>query len=233
MIALISGLLYAVVNVILPHATVLHARERAEEIGGLVISATRISALLLILTGIPIFLYAGPIIRLWIGSRYVAGGTAVLGILIVANMIRLVGAPYAVVMIAAGQHRYIKVSPLAEGISNFIASVILGFFYGAVGVALGTLLGSVVSIASHLGYSMPRTNPAIRFSRRKFVVNGVLVPMLCTSPLLLAAFATWRGIELSPLAVIVAVLLSAAGAGLLVLRTHRNRETAYTVPAPC
>jgi O-antigen/teichoic acid export membrane protein len=233
MIALISGLLYAIVNVILPHAAVLHAREKAEEIGGLVISATRISVLLLILTGIPIFLYAGPIIRLWIGSRYVASGTAILAVLIIANMIRLVGAPYAVVMIAAGQHRYIKVSPLAEGISNFAASVVLGFFYGAVGVALGTLLGSVVSIASHLGYSMPRTNSAIRFSRRKFVVSGVLVPMLWTSPLLLAAFAAWRGIELAPLTVIVAVLLSVTGAGLLVLRAHRKRETSYTVPAPC
>jgi O-antigen/teichoic acid export membrane protein len=231
LIALISGLLYAIVNVILPHAAILHAREKAEEVGKLVISATRISVLLLVLSGIPIFLYAAPIIRLWIGPGYVASGTVLLAILVVANMIRLVGAPYAIVMIAAGQHRYLKVSPLAEGVSNFVLSVILGFFYGAVGVALGTLLGSIISVASHLGYSMPRTNVAIRFSRRKFVVSGVLVPLLCTWPLLLAAVAASRGIELPPLAIILAALLSAMGAGLLILRTQRAGRAVFSAPA--
>ncbi len=76
--------------------------------GRLVVSSTRLSALLLILTGIPMFLYAGPIIHLWIGQRYVAGGAPLLAILIVANIIRLIGMPYAVIMVAAGSKTTLK-----------------------------------------------------------------------------------------------------------------------------
>ena len=225
MIAFISGLLYAIVNVILPHAAVLHAREQASKIGKLVISSTRLSVLLLVLTGIPIFIYAGPIIRLWIGQRYVAGGAPLLAILVVANIIRLIGAPYSLVMVAAGQQSYIKVSPLTEGISNFVASVVLGVLFGAIGVALGTLLGAVVSIASHLWYSMPRTNAAINFSRRKFVVSGVLSPLLWTSPLLAAAVVSWQGIRIPSFVFASAVLLSAAASGLLLLHGLRTAQS--------
>jgi O-antigen/teichoic acid export membrane protein len=219
MIALISGLLYSIINVIMPHSAALHAGQKAQALGRLVISSTRISVLLLILTGIPILVYAGPILRLWIGQRYVASGTPILGILIIANIIRLVGAPYTIVLIAAGQQRYIKVTPLAEGISNFIASIILGYLFGAIGVAFGTLFGSFVSISAHLWYSMVHTKIAIAFSRREFILSGVLFPMLCTSPLLVIAAASLRGIEVRPFVVTLAMALSVLGAILLILRT--------------
>ncbi len=224
MIALISGLLYAIVNVILPHAAVLHARGQAGHIGRVVISSTRLSVLLLVMTGIPIFIYAGPIIRLWIGDRYVASGAPVLAILVVANIIRLIGAPYSLVMVAAGQQNYLKISPLTEGISNFVASVILGALFGAIGVALGTLLGSLVSIASHFWYSMPRTNAAITLSRRRFVISGVLLPMLWTSPLLVAAALSWEGIRISTVAFALVALLSLTGSGVLLLQGQRAAE---------
>jgi O-antigen/teichoic acid export membrane protein len=220
MITFISGLLYAIVNVVMPHAATLHARENAAEMGRLVISFTRFGVLLLVLTGIPMFIYAGPIIHLWIGQRYVASGAPLLAILIVANIIRLIAAPYAVIMIAAGQQNYVKVSPLSEGVSNLIASVVLGSLFGSIGVALGTLLGSIVGIASHLFYSMPRTNPVINFSRREFVVSGVLSPLLWTAPLLVAAAASLRGIEVRPFVFASSVLLSLIGAGLLTFRTQ-------------
>ena len=139
-----------------------------------------------------------------------------------ANVIRLIGAPYALVMVAAGQHRYVKVSPLSEGIANFIASIALGYVFGAVGVAWGTLVGSVVGVASHLMYSMPRTHPVIKFSRVHLVVTGVLWPLLCTSPLVGFAVAAWRGVKLSVIELIAAVLLSNAAAGLLVLRSKHS-----------
>jgi len=221
MIVLITGLLYAVINVILPHAATLHAREQAGEMGRLLITATRMSVLLLMLTGMPMLIYARPILHLWIGQRYAASGAPILAVLIVANIIRLIGAPYSVVLIAAGQQNYIKVSPLSEGISNFLASVVLGLHYGAIGVALGTLVGSVVSIGSHLWYSMPRTRLAIDFSRRQFVFSGVLLPLLCTSPLLAAGAATLLGASIRPLLGVSATLLSLLAAGVLALRTRQ------------
>jgi O-antigen/teichoic acid export membrane protein len=178
MTTLMSGLLFAIINVMMPHAATLHAGEKADAMGRLVITSTRISVLLLVLTGVPMFIY-----------------------------------------VAAGQQNYIKVSPLSEGVSNFIASIVLGSLFGGIGVALGTLFGSIVSVASHLWYSMPRTKPVINFSRRDFVASGVLCPLLWTCPLLATALASWRGIEIRPFIFATVLLVSAmGGAGLLLFR---------------
>jgi len=215
MIVLIAGLLGAIINVILPHSAALHARQKSDALGKLVISSTRLGVLLLILTGIPILIYAGPILRLWIGPQYVPAGAPVLAILVIANIIRLVGLPYSVILVAAGQQRYIMISPLAEGFSNLVASVVLGMLFGGIGVALGTLFGSFVSIAAHLWYSMPRTKAAIGFCRRDFLKSGLLFPALCTSPLLAVAFASLRGLDVGAPVVALAMTLSIVAAVLL------------------
>jgi O-antigen/teichoic acid export membrane protein len=225
MITLISGLLYAIVNVLMPHAAKLHAAERPRELGALAIRATQLSVLFLVLSDIPILLYAGPIMRAWIGQRYVATGTPLLQILIVANIIRLISAPYSVILVAAGQQGYVKISPLAEGISNFAASVALAFFLGGLGVALGTLLGSFVSIGSHLFYSMLRTKPAIDFSRRDLLVTGILYPLLATSPLLAASIASLCGLSEDLFTQTAALFLSIACSAFLYLHNRVDFKT--------
>jgi len=222
MVVLIAGLGSAVVNVILPHSAALHAGQKAAALGKLVVGTTRISLLLLILSGTPIVLYAGAILRLWIGERYVATGTPLLMILIVANIIRLIGLPYAIVLVATDQQRFIKIPPLAEGVTNFAASIALGLRFGALGVALGTLVGAFVSIGSHLWYSMSRTKVAIDLSRREFVLSGVLMPLLCTSPLLALAVSSGFGVPMKPFLVAAALTLSLTAAVLLALRTRRD-----------
>jgi O-antigen/teichoic acid export membrane protein len=192
-IMFLSGGLSAVLNVMMPHAAALHAREEPEVLGRLVINATRVAVVLLLLSGIPLLMYAGPLLKVWIGQRFGAAGQPILTTLLLANVIRLLGLPYAIVLIAAGQQRLTKISPLTEGVSNFIASVLLGAMVGAIGVALGTLVGSMLSVASHFLYSMPRTNPVIRFSRGMWLWSGVLVPMLCSLPLLTSAGLTLTG----------------------------------------
>jgi O-antigen/teichoic acid export membrane protein len=220
MIAVISGLLGAVISVILPYAASLHAREQADEMGRLVISSTRLSVLLLIFTAMPIVIYAGPILRLWIGPQYVARGVPLLTTLLIANVIRSIGGPYATILVAAGQQNYIKISPLAEGVSNFVISVVLGSLFGGIGVALGTLLGSFVSLATHFFYSMVRTKGAISLSRRNLAVSGVLFPLFSTAPLLVTAAVSICGIEIRPLVFASATLLSLISAVPLALRTQ-------------
>ena len=218
LITFVSGLLYAVIGVMMPHAASLHAREKAVEMGQLVISSTRLSVLLLLLTGTPLLIYAAPILRLWIGSQYVTSGAPLLSILVVANVIRLIGAPYSIILIAAGQQNFIKISPLAEGASNFVASVVMGMLFGGVGVAFGTLVGALVGMGAHLRYSMPRTKRAIELSRREFLISGVLPPLLCTSPLMVIALASVCGIAVPTAVMVLATLLSLAVSALLVVQ---------------
>ena len=219
-VALMTGFVSSILGVILPHAATLHAQERPAELGELVVSATRISVLLLVLIGLPLVIYAGPILRVWIGPAYVMNGVPILSTLIVANLIRQIGAPYATVLVGTGHQNYILISPVAEGVTNFVASVLLGLNWGGIGVAVGTLLGSFVSIAAYLFYSVPRTQFAITVSRWNLVTAGILTPMLYTCPLLAAAAANWTGLSVGPIGFGLAMMLSLLGAGLLLIRTH-------------
>ena len=185
MITFISGVLSAILGVMMPHAAALHARHEPRQLGQLVVTSTQAAIILLVFTGIPAMVYAGPLLRLWIGPQYVQLGRPILVILLAANILRLIGLPYATVLISAGQQHLIKISPITEGVSNLTASIILGMRWGAVGVAYGTLVGSLFSIASHVFYSMPKTNAEIHFSRQEYLLKGVLIPLLCTAPLLL------------------------------------------------
>lgn len=220
LITFVAGLLYAILNVMMPHAAALHARQDPAALGRLVIGSTRFAVLLLVFTGIPPLVYAGPILKMWIGQQFVAAGRPVLATLLLANMVRLIGAPYAIVLVSAGQQRLIKVSPVTEGVSNLAASVVLGAAMGAIGVALGTLIGSFFSIGAHLFYSMPRTYPEIRFARQEYLWSGIALPLLCSTPLLVVAAASLLGSGLiagRPLVFLLAYALSLA-AGLVLMR---------------
>jgi O-antigen/teichoic acid export membrane protein len=183
----IGGALFAVVNVMMPHAAGLHAKGDANGLGRLVVTATRLSVLLLVFICMPAVIYAGPILKVWIGQRYVQSGAPILIVLVLANFVRLIGAAYSVVLVAAGQHSLVKVSPLTEGITNLIASLVLGATLGGIGVALGTLVGSICAIGAHLIYSMPRTYATLRFGRWDYLRTAILMPVLWTTPLIVCA----------------------------------------------
>jgi O-antigen/teichoic acid export membrane protein len=191
----------------------MHARNDPRSLGRLVITCTQGAAALLFFTGLPTLIYAEPLLRLWIGGQYVQAGQPLLVVLLIANMIRLLTAPYAVVLISTGQQRFIKVSPLIEGFTNLIASVVLGAAMGAIGIAYGTLLGAIVGVAAHFFVSMPRTNPALEFSRLDLIRTGILTPSLAASPLLAVAVLSLMG--KLPFGTHLAVFLPAVGLSLL------------------
>ena len=85
------------------------------------------------------------------GPRYAENATILVQLLVVANIIRICVSPYIVAMIGTGEQRRIIFVPLLEGAVNLAASVIAGYYLGAAGVALGTLIGSVVSLVGHRG----------------------------------------------------------------------------------
>jgi O-antigen/teichoic acid export membrane protein len=221
--AFMSGGLLAALNVIMPHAAAMNARSDARPLGRLIITCTQVGAALLIFSGLPILIYARPLIKLWIGAQYVQAGQPLLILLLVANMIRLLGAPYAIVLISAGQQRFIKISPLIEGFVNLIASLILGSTMGAIGISLGTLIGAVAGILAHFFYSMPRTHMALQFSRWDLMRTGILAPLLAATPLI--GVATLSLIGRLPSAEHWVVFLPAFGLSLMGTAVLLRRPT--------
>lgn len=85
----------------------------------------------------------------------------VFSILLVATSIRFITVLYSIALVSANlQHRVI-LSPLLEGFSNLAFSIGLGYWFGALGVAIGTLIGALLCLGFHSLYNIPRTRVSI------------------------------------------------------------------------
>lgn len=217
LITFLAGVQNAVVGVIMPHSAVLHAQGDSRALGRLLMRSTAMGFLLLLLTGLPLVVFAFPIIRVWIGAEFQQIGGVILSILVVANVVRLIGAPYASILIGTGQQKLVIVSPLLEGGTNLIFSIFLGLRYGAIGVAEGTLIGAVVGMLAHILYNMPRTRQEILVSIRAFVFSAIGIPALTAVPLALLAIRAWKGASTSPWMFISALGITLLLSGSIVL----------------
>lgn len=186
LITFLGGFQTAIFHVMIPSAAVLQARGQFIRLGQRMVTATRYGMFILLLTGLPLIFSGRAILSLWVGQRYAAEGVRILQILTVANMIRLSALPYAVSLIGTGQQRLVILTPFLEGVTNFAASMIAGYFLGAIGVAVGTVVGGLVGVCGNFVYNMPRTRE-IEFRIADYARDGLLRPVVCAVPLIAAA----------------------------------------------
>lgn len=210
LITFLAGLQNAIFGVLMPHAAQMHARNDAGALGTLLLRSTKLGVLLLLTGGLPLIVCAAPLLHVWVGQSFVQSGAPILTILVVANMLRLTGTPYASILIGTGQQRLILVSPLLEGFTNLFFSILLGMKIGAMGVALGTLIGAFVVVMANIFYNIPRTQAQIRISRWNFAASGLLWPALFSLPVCLAELPRLLGYAVSPILTGAALLMSLA-----------------------
>lgn len=181
LVTFIAGMQNAVFNALIPASAVLHARGESGQLGRMMITATRYGSILLLLTGLPLIFEGKWLLALWVGRSYAGQADVFLKVLVLANIIRLSATPYVVTLIGTGEQRRVTVTPILEGLSNFVLSVILGFRLGAIGVALGTLFGSFVGVSGNWLYNMHRTR-SIAFKIADYMRDGLLRPLVCFVP---------------------------------------------------
>ncbi|HEX5235538.1 MAG TPA: oligosaccharide flippase family protein [Silvibacterium sp.] len=184
-VTFLAGMFGAIFGAMGAPAAVVHARGDRAELGRLVVVSTRLGMVLLLGTGLPLILFAGRLLRFWVGPEYAQHAALLLEVLVTANILRVSATPYALAMIGSGEQRRVILIPLLEGVTNLISSVILGRYFGALGVALGTLVGAIFGFGGNLFYNMRRT-PEIQFSVREYVQDSLLRPSLCFAPLVLS-----------------------------------------------
>lgn len=176
----------AIMSALMPVAAVLGSRNESDRLGEVLLRTTRCGSILLLLIGVPLIVWAPFLLRLWVGSAYAIQVTPILRVLATANIVRLIGLPYSQLVLGTGQQKRVLYSPVWEAVVNLVVSVIAGRLIGAVGVAFGTLVGAFVGIGYHVLHNMPVTAPAISFNQRRFLVQGVLLPLACFLPLLVS-----------------------------------------------
>jgi O-antigen/teichoic acid export membrane protein len=152
---------------------------------------------------VPLTIGAYPVLCLWVGHTYALRSVRFLQILVLGNLVRLLGYPYAIFTIATGQQHLSATAAVAEALVNLLLSIWLVQRVGAIGVAYGTLIGAFVSIGLHLAVSMRFTRRWIELSRLRFIMDSLLRPLVCTLPvLLLLPFMKWNSLLPAPVSLL-------------------------------
>jgi O-antigen/teichoic acid export membrane protein len=229
LVSFLGGIQVAVFGVIMPHAAGLYVQQNSRALGNLLVKTTRLGVLLLLLTGLPLIAFAAPIIKIWIGAQFAQAGGPILTILVIANMVRLTGVPYANILVGTGQQRLVIVSPLMEGVTNLVASILLGLKFGAIGVAWGTLVGAVAAVLANIFYNLPRTRADIDCSRSRYSLESLAIPALCGIPVCLVLLVTALFKSIGAAIVVPAWLVFLVACAIVVSRegTRSNQTNLY------
>jgi O-antigen/teichoic acid export membrane protein len=180
----LTSLHSSIFGVFMPKAAVLGAKQDREALGNLLIASTRYGAILLIASSLPLVLGSKLILTLWVGVSYANQTALLLQIMVIANLIRYLGAPYATIALAIGEQKRLILSPVVEGLVNIIISIILTSYYGVIGVAIGTLCGAFVSVGMHFFYNLKRTH-GIHIKNKRLLFYSVIRPLTSVFPVTL------------------------------------------------
>ena len=183
LLMLFYGFQGAVFNVLIPETAKIQAQGGSERLVGLLVRSSRFNLLLMAAVALAYFPFRAWMLHLYVGSAYGHDVRPILDLLLIAGIVRLSMTPYNMLAIGTGDHRRIVMSPVLEGVSNVILSILLGKWLGAIGVALGTLIGGAVGAGFHVFYNLPRSpNLPISpgsFLRQAFMrASWVFVPLL-------------------------------------------------------
>jgi O-antigen/teichoic acid export membrane protein len=189
--AFVLMIMSSMVGPLMPASSALSTRCSPVEMGDLLTRVTRYSALLLFLTGLPLIVFGLPILRIWVGPDYALHTIKYLKILILANMIRNLCAPFATMIAATGRQAASITAAVCEATVNLSCSIYLASRFGAIGVALGTLIGSFVSIAVHFLVTMRFTQTTFAVSPSGLFVRGLVRPAGVAIPSLLFLGFQW------------------------------------------
>ena len=214
--------------VFVPMATSFNARSEEERLRTLLVKGSRFT-FLLILPGIIGFLVLGrSFIRLWMGPRYVQLSGAILILLTLSLVFAPLRGTCHQILYGMNRHRFNAYASLIEASINLVLSIILAYKIGAVGVAWGTMLPSLL----FSGLVIPLyTARHVAISWWKLCWESWLIPVVSSIPfalLLIAAVrlsipSTWGGFWLT----VVCSLLFYLAFAWLVVFSKSDKETVY------
>lgn len=191
-ITFLSMTLHAGLSPLMPAASAMSVKRTSQQMGHLLARMTRYAYIILQMSGLPLILFGYVILSVWVGPAYARHGLILLRILVLAHIVRNLCAPYATMVIATGMQKVATWAGVCEAVANLSTSLILGKFYGAIGVASGTLIGAIIGVVVHYALSMRRTQPILSISRLRLFREGVLRPSASLLPTLLLLPLFWR-----------------------------------------
>lgn len=185
----------SMLNPLMPASSALSTERSPAQMGELLAKSTRYVTSMLLLTGLPLIVFGYPILRVWVGEAYAVRTVEYLRILVFANIIRNLCAPYATMLIATNRQGAATAAAISEAAVNLGSSIYLASRLGAIGVALGTVIGAFVSVALHFSVTMRFTYGTLAISRSRLFFRGMLQPAVIAIPSLLLLRLYWSPVH--------------------------------------
>ncbi|HEX8220662.1 MAG TPA: oligosaccharide flippase family protein [Chloroflexia bacterium] len=175
--------LYPVMKLLFPIAADLHQRQENEALRRLLVQGTKVALAISIAGGITLWFLGDALIRLWIGPN-LEEATPILYFFVVFFIISNTSQPAREVLKGQGRMKMLALMAVVETVLNLGLSVVLVQFYGAPGVALGSLIPVVLVNVVLLRYTLQHQGIRLYEFIRK-VIGPALVPAAGTAALLL------------------------------------------------
>ncbi|MEM5023994.1 oligosaccharide flippase family protein [Enterobacter roggenkampii] len=87
------------------------------------------------------------ILGVWLGYQQATSLNIMFSLLLAAYLIRMIAAPYGLMLVAYGKQLSIAWLPVLEGLLNFTLSIFFVRMYGAIGIAYSTFISGVLIMA--------------------------------------------------------------------------------------
>ena len=171
----------AILSTLIPVASGMTANHSPSEIGTLLLRVTRYSTALLLVMSLPLLVGMRSLLSIWLGSDYSQHTVWFAVVLVIAQLVRLAMFPYSIIGFGGGQQARMLYSAAGEALVNLALSLILVRTIGALGVAIGTLIGAFVGTCLHFGVSIPLTD-CVAVDRAALFKHGIWKPLWVALP---------------------------------------------------
>jgi O-antigen/teichoic acid export membrane protein len=174
------------VQILLPLASELDARDERATLRAVYLAATRVALSLSLALGATMAILGSSILDIWVGDAYSRYGHLV-AILAGAAIVDTLGWPAASMLTGMGRHRPLAWMAIANGVAKVSLSVVLVTTIGLTGVALATLIPTVLQTTLLV---LPYSLRAIGVQASEFVTHVLgrnVVPAVVICSVLIAA----------------------------------------------
>jgi O-antigen/teichoic acid export membrane protein len=223
-VTLIVGMQSAMLQPLIAIAAHLHSRGEKRQLGMLLTDASRINTLVFLAAIAPFFVAGEWLTRLWVGDVMAQHVLPIVQVLLLGVLLRQTLAPFAIILLGTGEQRLVIWTPAYEAVAKLASSIGLGVWLGPVGVALGTVVGAIVCLATNLTLVFPRVR-GFTMPRWTFFRHDIATPTLAFVPILVLPLLNVQPTMSTVLAlqatVVALVMVAAAAMAFASLRRLR------------
>ncbi|MBB1201481.1 flippase [Enterobacteriaceae bacterium 89] len=209
------GILGALINPIIQPMLRMHNSGNNHHVEFLVNKLTLIFALLVFIGICIAWFMSIYILGVWLGNEQAQALHIMFSVLLASYLIRMIAAPYGLMLVAYGKQLSIAYLPVIEGLLNFALSIFFVRLYGAMGIAYSTFISGIVIM---IVYACKYRTEAETQSNMIFIAL-VFIPVLIAS-CLIALLVTPSGFVKNTVYAIMAV--STVAAAVVILKQVKN-----------